>query len=313
MRTPLRPAILAAATGFLFAMTSPLSTAEPLPAATSVSEALHLTLRARPGPEHNKAIETKVSWNPRQTALILCDMWDDHWCKSAARRVVELAGPLNETVKAARARGVFIIHAPSSVTRFYENTPQRRRARQAPFQATPAPLSTAERWGTAWCWPDPQREKELPIDDTDMGCDCAVKCTIREAWRRQIAAIEIAPEDAITDHGQETWNLLAERGITNVILAGVHLNMCVLGRPFAIRQMVKMGKNVALLRDMTDTMYDPRMKPNVSHFAGTDLVVEHVEKFWCPSFTSTDLTGKAAFRFKDDPRGSRAGIRPPKL
>jgi hypothetical protein len=98
--------------------------------------------------------------------------------------------------------------------------------------------------------------------------------------------------DAITDNGQETWNLLAERGIENVILCGVHLNMCVLGRPFAIRQMVKLGKNVALMRDMTDTMYNPERPPGVSHFEGTDLMIQHVEKFWCPSFTSNDITGK---------------------
>jgi hypothetical protein len=161
------------------------------------------------------------------------------------------------------------------------------------------PLSTSNRWGTAWCWPDPKREPSLPIDDSDMGCDCKVKCEIREAWTRQTSTIEIAPQDAITDNGQETWNLLAERGIDNVILCGVHLNMCVLGRPFAIRQMVHVGKNVALLRDMTDTMYNPDKPPKVSHFAGTELVIEHVEKFWCPSFTSTALTGKPAFRFKD--------------
>ena len=62
---------------------------------------------------------------------------------------------------------------------------------------------------------------------------------IREAWKREIATLEIADEDAITDNGQETWNLLQQRGIENVILCGVHLNMCVLGRPFAIRQMVR--------------------------------------------------------------------------
>ena len=126
----------------------------------------------------------------------------------------------------------------------------------------------------------------LPIDDSDMGCDCEVKCEIRAPWTRQIAAIEIADGDAITDDGQETWNLLAERGIDNVILCGVHLNMCVLGRPFAIRQMVDLGKNVALMRDMTDTMYNPEQPPGVSHFDGTDLVVEHVEKYWCPSFSA---------------------------
>ena len=48
-------------------------------------------------------------------------------------------------------------------------------------------------------------------------------------WTRQIKTIEIMKGDAITDNGQETWNLLAERKIENVILCGVHLNMCVFG------------------------------------------------------------------------------------
>jgi len=264
---------------------------------------LHLTLRSRAKAREDAAArsvtEANATWQASKTALIICDMWDDHWCKSAARRVGELTGPMNEMIKAARAKGVFIIHAPSSVTAFYKDTPQRKRAQSAPFASTPVPLSTTNRWGTAWCWPDPKREPELPIDDSDMGCDCKVKCEIREAWTRQTAAVEIAPQDAITDNGQETWNLLAERGIDNVILCGVHLNMCVLGRPFAIRQMVHVGKNVALVRDMTDTMYNPDKPPKVSHYAGTELVIEHIEKFWCPSFTSTDITGKPAFHFKD--------------
>ena len=136
-----------------------------------------------------------------------------------------------------------------------------------------------------------------------MGCDCEEEYPIREAWTRQIDLIEIdAERDAITDNGQEAYNLLAQHGIDNVILMGVHLNMCVLGRPVGIRQMVTVGKNVVLMRDMTDTMYNPKKRPFVSHFAGTELVVQHVEKFWCPSITSTALTGKAPFRFKNDPR-----------
>ena len=259
---------------------------------------LKLHLRTRDG---GAARAETASWDPAKTALIICDMWDDHWCKSAARRVGEMAGPLNETVKAARARGIFIIHSPSTCTDFYKDTPQRRRAQAAPFAPTPLPLVTTERWGTAWYWIDGKREGVLPIDDSDMGCSCTgQKCEIRSAWTRQIATIEIADGDAITDNGQETWNLLTARGIDNVILCGVHLNMCVLGRPFAIRQLVTLGKHVALMRDMTDTMYNPERPPGVSHFAGTALVVEHVEKYWCPSFTSTDLTGMPEFRFKGD-------------
>lgn len=268
-------------------------------------ETLMLNLRSREPTKKGKVIsvsENQTKWSASKTALIVCDMWDDHWCKSAATRVVEMAGPMNEMIAKARAKGIFIIHAPSSVTAFYKDSPQRKLAMDAPMAKTPVPLATAERWGTAWCWTDARHEGVLPIDDSDMGCSCkGTKCTIREAWKRQISTITLEPGDALTDNGQETWNLLTARGIDHVLLCGVHLNMCVLGRPFAIRQMVYLGKNVALMRDMTDTMYNPERPPGVDHFEGTDLMIEHVEKYWCPSFTSTDLTGKPPFRFKEAP------------
>jgi nicotinamidase-related amidase len=273
--------------------------------AAAADPALKLTLRSRsspPGEPEVPASEKAVAWDPKKTAIIVCDMWDHHWCKSAEARVGELAGPMNDMLKAARKQGVFVIHAPSTCTAYYKGTPQRKRAMEAPFSKTPIELAKSERWGTAWNWPDKKREGVLPIDDSDMGCDCKTKCEIRGPWTRQIATIEIAAEDAITDDGQEAWNLLTDRKIDHVILCGVHLNMCVLGRPFAIRQMVKLGKSVALLRDMTDTMYDPNRPGANSHFEGTDKVVAHVERYWCPSFVSTDITGQPAFKFKADTR-----------
>ena len=289
----LRAAAICALTLFLFHALLP---------AADEKEPLKLTLRSRAKGEDDRfaVVEKKVGWDPKKTAIIICDMWDDHWCRSAARRVSELAGPLNETVKAARAKGVFVIHAPSTVTKFYKDTPQRKGAKDAPFAKTPVPLSTDERWGTAWCWPDPKREPALPIDDEDMGCDCAARCKVRDAWTRQIAAIAIADEDAITDNGQETWNLLEQRGIKNVMLVGVHANMCVLGRPFGLRQMVKNGKNTVLVRDLTDTMYTPRRRPHVSHFRGTQLIIEYIELAVCPTVSSDELLGGRPFRFKGD-------------
>lgn len=255
-------------------------------------------------PAKFETVAKTVQWNPRETALIVCDMWDDHWCQGAAARVVELAGPLNRLAAEARRQGVFVIHAPSTTVDFYAGTPQRKRAQEAPYAKPPVELSTKERWGTCWCWPDDERENELPIDDSDMGCDCREKCEIVPPWRRQIAAIEIGETDAISDNGQEVYNLLVARGIKHVIMTGVHLNMCVLGRPFAIRQLTYLGFDVVLVRDMTDTMYNSQMRPFVDHFTGTDLVVEHVEKYWCPSITSVDLVGGQPFRFQEDRRGS---------
>jgi nicotinamidase-related amidase len=271
---------------------------------------LVLHTRSRATEAGNKAGEQQPKlaerrWAPKKTALIICDMWDDHWCKGAAARVGELSGPMNKVVKAARERGVLIVHAPSSTVAFYRDAPQRKLAQAAPFADTKSPLSTLPRWGTAWCYPDPSREPDLPIDDSDMGCDCAEKCEIREAWKRQTDAIDIAEGDAITDNGQELFNLFAERGIEHVMIMGVHLNMCVLGRPFAIRQLVQQEVDVVLVRDLTDTMYNHEKRPQVDHFSGTDLVVEHVEKYWCPTILSTDLVGGEPFRFREDTRPAK--------
>jgi len=234
-----------------------------------------------------------MEWDPAKTALVICDMWNEHWCKGATERVGEMAPRMNEVVKAARARGVFIIHAPSDTMKFYEGAPQRQRAQNAPKATPPVPLK-------GWCHLDPAKEAPLPIDDSDGGCDEDPKCKEGGPWKRQIAAIEIAEQDAITDSA-EAYNLMQERGIENVIVMGVHANMCVLGRPFSIRQMVGVGKNVVLMRDMTDTMYNSRRRPFVSHFRGTDLIVQHVERYWCPSITSADFLGGEPFRFAKDP------------
>lgn len=249
-----------------------------------------------------KVVEQTIEWDWRRTAVVVCDMWDAHWCRGAERRVAELAGPMNKMIRTARQHGALILHAPSTTVDFYEGTPQRKLAQTAPYAKPPIALATSMRWGTAWCWPDREREAELPIDDSDMGCDCAEKCEIAAPWTRQIATIEIGPDDAISDNGQEVYNLLTARGVDHILIMGVHLNMCVLGRPFAIRQLKHLGKDVVLVRDMTDTMYCSKMKPFVDHFSGTDLVIEHVEKYWCPTITSVDLMGGQPFRFAEDRR-----------
>jgi type 1 glutamine amidotransferase len=56
------------------------------------------------------------------------------------------------------------------------------------------------------------------------------------------------------------------------------------------------------MRDLTDTMYNSRMSPFVSHFTGTDLIVEHTEKYVCPTITSTVFTDRPQFTFENDKR-----------
>jgi nicotinamidase-related amidase len=260
--------------------------------------ALHLPARERVQTAADsgefREVAKALDWNPRQTALVICDMWDTHTCPNAASRVGEMAPRVNDFAKAARSRGVLIIHCPSGTMDFYKDHPGRKLAQSAPPATPLVPLQK-------WCYIDSTREAPLPIDDSDGGCDCerTWKKGDPYPWTRENAAIEIMDGDAITDSA-EAYNLMQLRGIENVLVCGVHLNMCVLGRPFAIRQMVAQGKRVALVRDLTDTMYNPAMPPHVSHFAGTRLMVEHVEKYWCPTIASTSLLGGEPFRFKGD-------------
>lgn len=230
-----------------------------------------------------------------KTSVIVCDMWDRHWCRSASARVAEMAPRMNDFLKAARNAGMLIVHAPSGTMDAYQNQPQRQRARQAVKAPVPAGINS-------WKPLNKEREGTLPIDDSDGGCDDEPKCPQGSPWRSQIATLDIDVHDAVSDNGEEVYGLLQEHGIKNVLLLGVHANMCVLGRPFGIRAMVTQGKNVLLVRDLTDTMYNPRQRPFVNHFAGTDLVVEHIERYWCPTITSADLLGAMPFRFAADRR-----------
>jgi len=240
-------------------------------------------------------------WDPAETAIIITDMWDEHWCESATQRVGELAPHMNEVIREARKRGITIIHAPSGTMDAYADYPQRIKAKEVPFHQAPDGFEIEN-----WCYLDPAMEDSLPIDDTDGGCDkpCAngEPCKERTAWSSQISILEIHEEDYISDRGQEIYNLIMEQGLENIIVMGVHINMCILGRPFAIRQLSNLKKNVVLMRDMTDAMYNPAREPYVTHFRGTELVTEHIERYWAPTVLSSDITGKPAFRFSEDNR-----------
>ncbi len=262
--------------------------------ARSESITLHGQVRVRSTADTNQfePLPRTLTWEATRTAVVICDMWDKHHCPDATERVAEMVPRMNQVIAAARARGMLILHCPSDTMDFYKDHPGRKLAQAAPKVETAIPLK-------GWCSLSGGMEPPLPIDDSDGGCDGCPDCASYKAWSRQHPGIEIRDGDAITD-STEAYYLMRQRGITNVIVLGVHINMCVLGRPFSIRQMVTQGQNVVLMRDMTDSMYNHRKSPWVSHFRGTELVAEHIESYWCPSITSVDFLGGEPFRFRAD-------------
>jgi nicotinamidase-related amidase len=225
------------------------------PANSRPEQTMNLSLRSRVelfrGSREWHDVSVPATIAPRETAVVICDVWDRHWCKSATRRCGELARKIAPVVESLRSRGVLIIHCPSDTMDNYRDTPQRALLKNAPPS-------------------EPKVVKELPdcalpIDDSDGGCDDVPQCKNFIAWKSEHPAIRIAPEDGVTDNGREVYNLLKQRGIKNLLVMGVHTNMCVLNRSFAIKQMTRWGLRCVLVRDLTDTMYNPRMRPFVPH------------------------------------------------
>jgi len=277
-----------------------------------------LTLRSQrksPGISGQFArISTETAWSAGETAVIVCDVWDKHHCLNAVRRMEEFLPRMNDVLKKAREQGATIIHSPSDCMPAYEGHPARARAIETPAAAN-LPQDAA-----FWCSKIPAEEQAVyPIDQSDGGEDddpaehakwaAELKALGRNPglpWKTQSSLIDIDQDgDFISDRGDEVWNILEARGIKNVILVGVHTNMCVLGRPFGLRQMARNGKNVVLMRDLTDCMYNPRRWPYVDHFTGNDLIISHVERYVCPTVTSDQIVGGQPFLSEYDQRAER--------
>lgn len=263
------------------------------------------------GAERFHRLVRDETWQPTQTAVLVCDMWDAHHCVNAVRRGAELAPRIDAFVSQLRERGVVVIHAPSDCMAHYAQHPARLRA-----QATPRAQSLPDQIEN-WCDRIPSEEMAAyPIDQSAGGEDddpeehrlWAARLSAdgrnpQAPWQSQTAAIAIdAQQDYVSDSGPEIWSILEDRDVSNVILVGVHTNMCVLGRPFGLRRMTMGGKNTVLARDLTDTMVDPGAWPYANHFTGTDLIVSHIERYVCPTISSDQILGGQEFRFSSDRR-----------
>lgn len=257
------------------------------------------------GSEAFEVTTREEEWKTAKTAVIVCDMWDSHHCYRAVLRENQMVPRMESLLAELRESGVTIIHAPSSCMGFYAEHPARQRVLDLKPITPPEGINS-------WCYSIPAEEAvTYPIDQSDGGEDDTPE--EHQAWMDQLVAKGLNPKapwtrqhpgltidegkDFITDQGDEVWTILKTRGIENVILMGVHVNMCVLGRPFGLRQLAKNGVHVVLMRDLTDSMYNPKAWPYVSHGEGTALIISHIERHVCPTISSEQILGGEAFQF----------------
>jgi len=177
-----------------------------------------------------------------QTAFVLVDMWNLHFCESWLERAKRVtAEAVVPALAAARSLGLTIIHAPCpEVAKQY---PQLARHKPPPDPPTPSwpPAEFRRREGEYVAFRGPR--------DQPPG--------IRSHWAplaRKLAmspAITVLGDDEVIATGQQLHELLEARHILHLIYCGFATNWCIMHRDYGVRAMSHRGYNVILLRDAT--------------------------------------------------------------
>ena len=93
-------------------------------AGTATSAELELTLQTRN--DKGEAVLAQVKLDPARVGIVVVDMWNYHWCKTATMRVDALVPRMNHALDAAREMGMTVMLCPSDVVDNYVGWPQRR-------------------------------------------------------------------------------------------------------------------------------------------------------------------------------------------
>jgi hypothetical protein len=140
-----------------------------------------------------------------------------------------------------------ILWAPSDVVGSYAGFPQRERA--LGVELIPVP-----------------KAREMPqagnlFTASVGGCMCGpgIRCIVNYGEDDMNPDLVLAEDDFIVSSTEEVYALLKKRGITHVIYLGLHTNMCLFGKPGALKFMFEAGLKCMLARDINDafTSYDP--------------------------------------------------------
>jgi len=191
-----------------------------------------------------------LSLDPAKTAVVVIDMWNSHPDPVAATRVHALVPRMNQTLDVARQLGMQVIFAPSDVLGHESLAGHARRA-----AVLALPNVTKPGGG-------PILSGHPPYDTDALG-------TRREMIPPGITApnlpdptrqdpdliVRNAQSDWIVNcnNNQELWNVMAHKGITNLIYVGVHTNWCVWGRDSGVQKVTReLNVHPILVRDLTD-------------------------------------------------------------
>jgi nicotinamidase-related amidase len=219
---------------------------------------LHLRRRdARTG--EAEIIDEPIS--PAKIGIIVVDVWDYHWCKTCSARLTAMMPRMNRALEGARKLGCQVIFAPTDCVPFYRESPQRKAVIRLPDMPPPPSQTPIEMPG-------------CPVGGDP--CGPGIECILNYGENSMHPDLKIEREDLISDGAGELYKICRARQLTHLIYAGIATNICVIGKPEAVRTMLSLGLKCYLSRDLTDAFGHPPQHAQ-------DVSVAHIEKHACPS------------------------------
>ncbi len=211
--------------------------------------------------------------------IVIVDPWNYHWCMTACERVSAMVPRWNLALEAARKSGMTIIWVPSDVVAAYSGYPQRERALGTELYKVPIVKEM------------PQAKFTPPVGK--CMCGPGINCKVNYGHNAMNPALRLDENDLIASTTEEVYSLLRGKDITHVIYMGLHTNMCLYGKPGALKYLWQTGLTCMVARDLNDafTSYlpDTGFTPDI----GTQQIDDDLERAGIPMINVADEWQKA--------------------
>lgn len=217
--------------------------------------------------------------DPAKTGVVVIDPWNFHWCMTACQRVDAMVPRWNRVLGCARQLGMQVIWCPTDVASQYVGTLPRERALAVPYLDAPKVRDLTCRF-TAGVGP--------------CMCGPGLPCVVNYGWDGIHPGLIIADEDLIASGLQEIYSACKQKGLTHLIYTGLHTNMCLFGKPPALRNMYAAGFECYVARDLNDafTHYNPQT--GFTPDSGTAQIDDDLERAGIPTINMLNEVRKAA-------------------
>ena len=210
-----------------------------------------------------------------KVAILSIGMWSEHKCKVATEKLVEISKISNEVMKKVRNAGGKVIHGSSTLVSLPDYKSLRKGIENAPN------AQLIDRGMIAY--------PPVPIDDSDGGVAMKNPTFQRQNVKMNPHIVIDFDNDVISGHNKEILNYLHHHNIELLLICGTHTNMCVLDRMYGIKNIIRYGFPVVLIRDAHDSLHNPALHPFTSRDKTNEIMTEWMEEHFCPSVHSEDI------------------------